>query len=97
MIGKARIASEFFLFPLDSRDPRGEQLAEAAQVNQTMRKYLVELEEQNPLEKPVHQQDQVSTKDPDSADVTKGGTRARLGYYDNYLVDNHSCVVFDFY
>jgi len=38
MIGKARIASEFFLFPLDSRDPRGEQLAEAAQVNQTVRR-----------------------------------------------------------
>jgi hypothetical protein len=24
---------------------------------------------------------------------TKGGTPARLGYYDNYLVDNHSCVI----
>jgi Transposase DDE domain len=23
----------------------------------------------------------------------KGGTPARLGYYDNYLVDNHSCVI----
>lgn len=22
-----------------------------------------------------------------------GGTPARLGYYDNYLVDNHSCVI----
>jgi hypothetical protein len=53
----------------------------------------VELEEQNPLEEPVHQQDQVSTTDPDSTYATKGGTPARLGYYDNYLVDNHSCVI----
>jgi hypothetical protein len=25
--------------------------------------------------------------------LLKGGTPARLGYYDNYLVDNHSCVI----
>jgi hypothetical protein len=35
----------------------------------------------------------VSTTDPDSTYATKGGTPARLGYYDNYLVDNHSCVI----
>ncbi len=75
-----------------SRIPR-EQLLEAAQVNQTVRQYLVELEQQNPVEEPVHQQDQVSTTDPDSTYATKGGTPARLGYYDNYLVDNHSCVI----
>jgi len=40
----------------ESRIPR-EQLAEAAQVNQTVRQYLVELEQQNPTEEPVHQQD----------------------------------------
>src|SRR5207248_10772814 len=73
----------------ESRIPR-QQLAEAAQVNQTVRQYLVELEQQNPTEEPVHQQDQVSTTDPDSTYATKGGTPARLGYYDNYLVDNHS-------
>jgi transposase len=44
----------------ESRIPR-QQLAEAAQVNQTVRQYLVELEQQNPAEEPVHQQDQVST------------------------------------
>ena len=76
----------------ESRIPR-EQLAEAAQVKQTVRQYLVELEQQNPIEEPVHQQDQVSTTDPDSTYATKGGTPARLGYYDNYLVDNHSCVI----
>ena len=42
---------------------------------------------------PVHEQDQVSTTDPDSTYATKGGTPARLGYYDNYLVDNDSCVI----
>jgi transposase len=76
----------------ESRIPR-EQLAEAAQVNRSVRQYLVELEEKNPVEEPVHEQDQVSTTDPDSTYATKGGTPARLGYYDNYLVDNDSCVI----
>jgi len=76
----------------ESRIPR-QQLVEAAQVNHTVRQYLVELAQQNPVEEPVHQQDQVSTTDPDSTYATKGGTPARLGYYDNYLVDNHSCVI----
>ena len=76
-----------------SRVPR-EPLAEAAQVHHTLRQYLKELEEQNPVEEPVHKQDQVSTTDPDSTYATKGGTPARLGYYDNYLVDKsqlHHC------
>jgi hypothetical protein len=76
----------------ESRIPR-EQLAEAAHVNQTVRQYLVELEQQNPTEEPVHEQEQVSTTDPDSTYATKRGTPARLGYYDNYLIDNHSCVI----
>src|SRR2546426_2475691 len=76
----------------ESRIPR-EQLGEAAQVHHTVRQYLQEVEERNPVEEPVHEQDQVSTTDPDSTYATKGGTPARLGYYDNYLVDNHSCVI----
>ncbi len=76
----------------ESRIPR-EQLAEAAQVKQTLRQYLSELEEQNQVQEPVHEQEQVSTTDPDSTYATKGGTPARLGYYDNYLVDNASCVI----
>ena len=76
----------------ESRIPR-EQLAEAAQIHRTVRQYLKAVEEQNPVEEPVHQQEQVSTTDPDSTYATKGGTPARLGYYDNYLVDNHSCVI----
>jgi len=69
-----------------------EQLAEVAKVNRTVREYLVELERENPVEPPVEQQDKVSTTDPDSTYATKGGP-ARLGYYDNYLVDNASCVI----
>jgi hypothetical protein len=64
-----------------------------AQVHPSVRQYLQEVEMQNPVEEPVHQQDQVSTTDPDSTYATKGGTPARLGYYDNYLVDNDSCVI----
>src|SRR3989442_8057084 len=44
----------------ESRVPR-ERLAEATQVSHTVRQYLVELEEQNPVEEPVHEQEQVST------------------------------------
>src|SRR6202165_5270023 len=76
----------------ESRIPR-ERLPEAAQVNRNVRQYLAELEQQNPTEEPVHEQEQVSTTDPDSTYATKGGTPARLGYYDNYLIDNHSCVI----
>ncbi len=76
----------------ESRIPR-EQLVEAAQVHHTVRQYLKELEQQNPVEEPVHEQEQVSTTDPDSTYATKGGTPARLGYYDNYLVGNDSCVI----
>jgi len=45
-----------------------------------------------PVEPPVPQQEKISTTDPDSTYATKGGP-ARLGYYDNYLVDNASCVI----
>jgi transposase len=76
----------------ESRIPR-EQLMEAAQVNRTVREYLAELEKQDPVERPTHSQDKVSSTDPDSTYATKGGTPARMGYYNNYLVDNHSCIV----
>jgi len=74
-----------------SRVPR-EQLAEVAKVNHTVREYLAELERENPVAAPVPQQEKVSTTDPDSTYATKGGP-ARLGYYDNYLIDNASCVI----
>ncbi len=78
----------------DSRIPR-EQLAEAAQVNRTVREFLTELEQQNGDDEQelVHQQDKVSTTDPDATYASKGSAVATLGYYDNYLIDNHSCVI----
>ena len=63
------------------------------EVHHTVRQYLQEVEKENPVEEPVHEQDQVSTTDPDSTNATKGGTPARLGDHDNYLVDNDSCVI----
>src|SRR5207247_8887711 len=41
----------------------------------------------------IHQQDKVSTTDPDSTYLTKGNRAAELGYFDNYLIDNESCVI----
>jgi transposase len=60
----------------ESRIPR-QQFVEAAQVNQTVRQYLVELEQQNPIEEPVHAQEEVSTTDPDATYATKGGVFCR--------------------
>lgn len=78
-----------------SRIPR-EQLAEAAQVKRTVREYLTELEQENgDGEPPGHEQDRVSTTDPDATYASKGCMIATLGYFDNYLVDNHSCVIVD--
>lgn len=76
----------------ESRIPR-EQLAEAAQVKRTVREYLAELEEENGDGEPVHEQDKVSTTDPDATYASKGHATAKLGYYDNYLIDNASCVI----
>jgi transposase len=75
-----------------SRIPR-EQLAEVAHVKRTVREYLSDLEQENPTEEPAHQQDKVSTTDPDSTFFTKGDRPAELGYFDNYLMDNQSCVI----
>ena len=43
-----------------------EQLAEAAKANYGARKCLQELEQENDDGEPVHQQDKVSTTDPDA-------------------------------
>jgi transposase len=75
-----------------SRIPR-EQLAEVAHVKCNVRKYLADLEQENPTEEPAQQQELVSTTDPDSTFATKGSRAAELGYFNNYLVDNHSCVI----
>jgi Transposase DDE domain len=72
---------------------RRERLAEAAQVNYGARKYLEELKRENGDGEALHQQDKVSTTDPDSTYLTKGNRAAELGYFDNYLIDNESCVI----
>lgn len=58
----------------ESRIPR-EQLAEAAQVKRTVREYLTELEQENGDGEPVHQQERVSTTDPDATYASKGNTK----------------------
>jgi transposase len=75
-----------------SRIPR-EQLTEVAHVKGTVREYLRDLEQENPVEESAPQQDQVSTTDPDSTYSTKGDRPAELGYFNNYLIDNQSCVI----
>jgi hypothetical protein len=62
----------------ESRIPR-EELQEAAQVHYTVRRYRKEVEEQNPVEEPVHEQDQVSTTDPDSPTPPKAARRHDTG------------------
>ncbi|MGA8304966.1 MAG: transposase, partial [Candidatus Acidiferrales bacterium] len=64
-----------------------------AHVKGTVREYLADLEQENPVEEPTHQQDQVSTTDPDSTYSTKGHRPVELGYFNNYLIDNRSCVI----
>lgn len=75
-----------------SRIPR-EQLTEVAHVKRTVREYLADLEQENPAEEPAHSQERISTTDPDAAYFTKGERPAELGYFDNYLIDNQSCVI----
>ena len=60
-----------------SRIPR-EQLGEVAHVKRTVREYLTDLERENPPEEPIHQQELVSTTDPDSTFATKGPRAAEL-------------------
>jgi transposase len=72
-----------------SRVPR-EQLKEAAQVSRTVREYLAELEQVNP----VSDAETISTTDPDAVWATKGGP-AMMAYYDNYLIDTSSRVILE--
>jgi transposase len=75
-----------------SRIPR-EELSEAAHVNRNVQQYLDDLQRENPVEAEPHQQDKVSTTDPDATYFSKGDRAPTLGYFDNYLIDNSSCVV----
>jgi len=82
-----------------------EAFSEAAEVNRTVREYLEELAAQNPTpEAPEavsqHASDKLmamlpeklSTTDPDATWSGKYGP-AVWAYYDNYLIDNESCIV----
>ena len=64
-----------------------------AQVNRNVRQYLDDLQHENPVEPEPHQQDKVSTTDPDAAYFSKGDKAPTLGYFDNYLMDNASCMI----
>ena len=75
-----------------SRIPR-EQLSEVAHVNRNVRQYLDDLQRENPIEEEPRPQDKVSTTDPDARYFSKGDKAPTLGYLDNYLIDNASCVV----
>jgi hypothetical protein len=75
-----------------SRIPR-EQLREAAPVKRTVREYLTDLEQENPVAEPAQPQDQVSTTDPDSTYSTQGSRPAELGYFHNDRIGNQSCVI----
>src|SRR5258708_11086046 len=71
------------------------QVAEVAHVSHTVREYLAELEQHNPVDDPAGPPpaDQkaaartVSATDPDAAWAVKWG-RAGFAYFDTYLIDN---------
>jgi len=65
---------------------------EAAQVEPTVRQYLVEWSSRIPP-KSRASPGPVSTTDPVRPTLPKGGTPARLGYYDNFWSTIHSCVI----
>ena len=73
-----------------SRVPR-EQLQEVARLSRTVRGYLAELEQVNP----VSDAEMVSTTDPDAIWTTKGSGTAKMAYYDNYLIDTASRVILE--
>jgi hypothetical protein len=73
-----------------SRIPH-ERLVEGAEVHHSVREYLVELEQQNPVEEPVHEQDLVSITDPDSCHSPKLD-RARLELREALRYQSHSRI-----
>jgi transposase len=76
------------------------QLAEVAQVSRTVREYLQEVAEQNPVAEEEDRPPEprsvaaqiVSTTDPDAYWASKGGPGAP-SYLDHYLIDNASGVI----
>jgi transposase len=82
------------------RGAKPEQLEEVAKVSRTVREYLAEVAQGNPVTEreenpPTHNSvaaRYISTTDPDACWASKLG-RAVPSYYDHYLIDNASCII----
>ena len=76
------------------------QLAEVAKVSRTVREYLAEVRQENPVadtaDRPPAPRSMaaqmVSKTDPDACWAGKGGP-AVPSYYDHYLIDNAHCII----
>jgi transposase len=82
------------------RGTKPEQLPEVAKVSRTVREYLAEVAQENPLsgheeDPPAHNSvaaRYISTTDPDACWAAKYG-RAVPSYFDHYLIDNAHCII----
>ncbi len=82
------------------RGTKPEQLEEVAKVSRTVREYLAEVAQENPVSEPEENPPAhnsvaaryISTTDPDACWAGKWG-RAVPSYYDHYLIDNASCII----
>src|SRR6202049_3554981 len=82
------------------RGAKPEQLEGVAKVSRTVREYLAEVAQENPVweheeNSPAHNSvaaRYISTTDPDACWASKYG-RAVPSYFDHYLIDNASCII----
>jgi transposase len=82
------------------RGAKPEQLGEVAKVSRTVREYLADLAQENPVdeneEKPAPGSvaaRYISTTDPDACWATKYGSRSVPSYLNHYLIDNANCII----
>ena len=82
------------------RGAKPEQLEEVAKISRTVREYLAEVAQENPVSEPEENPPAhnsvaaryISTTDPDACWAGKWGL-AVPSYYDHYLIDNASCII----
>ena len=82
------------------RGTKPEQLEEVAKVSRTVREYLAEVAQENPVSEPEENPPAhnsvaaryISTTDPDACWAGKRGAPVP-SYYDHYLIDNASCII----
>jgi len=82
------------------RGVKREQLPEVAKVSRTVREYLAEVAQENPVSEPEENPPAPnsvaarcgSPTDPDACWAAKWGP-AVPSYYDHYLIDNPSCII----